>query len=83
MIETRNYINDAELQAWLTSARAWVAAFPQFADLVVRIEARLLDHGALSTSGSTQIPRDKPRCTMRQESAFSINRKRSEGKNNA
>ena len=26
----------------LTSARAWGAAFPQFADLVTRIEARLL-----------------------------------------
>ena len=43
MNETNNYMTDAERQAWLTSARAWGAAFPQFADLVARIEARLID----------------------------------------
>ena len=41
MIETSNYINDDERQAWLTSARAYGAVFPEFADLVALIEARL------------------------------------------
>ena len=45
MTETPSYMADAERQAWLTSARAWGAAFPQFAELVALIEARLLDHG--------------------------------------
>ena len=39
MIETSNCMTDAERQAWLTSARAWGQAFPQYADLVARLEA--------------------------------------------
>ena len=42
MIETDDYMSDEERQAWLTSARAYGAAFPEFADLVSLIEARLL-----------------------------------------
>ena len=42
MIETNNYMTDAERQAWLTSARAWGQAFPEYAQIVARLEARLL-----------------------------------------
>ena len=45
MIEPSNYMTNDERQAWLTSARAWGEAFPQFAEVVARIEARLLEVG--------------------------------------
>ena len=46
MTETDDYMTDDERQAWLTSARAYGAVFPEFADLVALIEARLLAVGA-------------------------------------
>ena len=45
MSETDDYMTDDERQAWLRSARAYGAAFPEFADLVALIEARLLAVG--------------------------------------
>ena len=41
MIQTYDCMTDDERHAWLTSARAWGEAFPQYADLAARIEARL------------------------------------------